>query len=307
MSARTPSEDKGIRKFFTRSKRKDRASSTGEGAVRTESKKTRKTSETEDAGVRKSLSMDLESEMDQNRDQGQHTEEEEEARSYDSIWDEFDQRLKNTEKQFDSFKEDTLKSVRGIVKKLTTRVNDLEERVTKCEKKLKDRSVSGCNCADDIKGLKIELNRLHQYSCKDNIGIHGLKQEDADENSKKVVQAFLKDKLGVELDIRDFAAAHRLPGTSKPARKGKPKKPPQIIARLKDRSDKAEIITNRRKLKGTGISITEDITRENLKLIEEAEKSKNYEAVWFSNGKVRAKLKGGVNKIRNLQIFDEFE
>jgi hypothetical protein len=57
-------------------------------------------------------------------------------------------------------------------------------------------------------------------------------------------------------------------------------------------------------LKGSGISIQEDMTKDNVKLVKEAERSCCFSSVWFANDKVHAKDKKGNNYVLNL--FDDF-
>ena len=81
-----------------------------------------------------------------------------------------------------------------------------------------------------------------------------------------------------------------------------------MIAKIKDRTQRQAVLKNRKRLKGSGISIAEDMTRDNLKLMQDAEASEVFQSVWFSNGKVRAIRKGDIKKnIVILNLFDNFE
>jgi hypothetical protein len=64
------------------------------------------------------------------------------------------------------------------------------------------------------------------------------------------------------------------------------------------------ILWARKALKGSSISIADDMTRENLKLMRQAEESRLFEAVWFVNGKVKAKDRKG-KKESNLNILEK--
>jgi hypothetical protein len=64
----------------------------------------------------------------------------------------------------------------------------------------------------------------------------------------------------------DISATHRLPSKQ-------PNKTKHIIVRLKDRTLRQDILSKQKELKGTGRSIAEDMTRENVHLLKDAEDS----------------------------------
>ena len=195
---------------------------------------------------------------------------------------------------FEQFKAEIRNSLTDMFEKVKEKVENIEQRVVVCEQKLEEP----CSCRAEILELRKELNRLQQHSRKDNSRIFGLK-ETKDENCKKAVCDMLEEKLGISLSVRDFSAAHRLPSENKD-------KPLPMIVRFKDRSDKEVVMKNRKKLKGTGISINDDITRDNMKLMNRAENSEKFESVWFSHGKVLGKLKGPRGKTKTLELFEKF-
>ena len=78
-----------------------------------------------------------------------------------------------------------------------------------------------------------------------------------------------------------------------------------MIVRFKDRSQRYEILRNRAKLKRSGRSIAEDMTRDNVTLMRQAEESNCFQSVWFTNGKVKASdAKGGYYI---LNMYDDFQ
>ena len=202
------------------------------------------------------------------------------------------------EKNLEIFKRETTKEVKFVLKGLTDRIDKLEKRVDKCEKDIlsKTKEITACTCTEDIKNIKKELNRQAQYSRKDSVRIFGL-PETPQEDCKVSVCEMLKSKLNVKISPRDLAAAHRLPAkdTSKP-------KP--VIVRLRDRAHKEEILRERKRLRGKGISIGEDMTIDNVKLVNRAQNSEIFESVWFWNGKVHAKDKRGRHTI--LDLYQDF-
>ena len=68
--------------------------------------------------------------------------------------------------------------------------------------------------------------------------------------------------------------------------------PRSIIAKFLRRSDKRAVMLRRKLLKGSKVSISDDLTSRNVYLIKEARDHNRIEAVWSWDGKVHAK---GVN------------
>ena len=103
--------------------------------------------------------------------------------------------------------------------------------------------------------LHIELNDLGKYSRKTCIRIKGLKIPQNTDTTDAVLSTF-KENLNITLTKHDIEPAHPLPNS-------RADKPAPIIVRLVRISDKENIIYKRRKLKDSGITIFEDMTRKN--------------------------------------------
>ena len=91
----------------------------------------------------------------------------------------------------------------------------------------------------------------------------------------------------------DIEAAHRV-GTVDTVKK----RPRPIIIRFHNRALRDKVLADRKRLKGQGISIAEDLTSANYKLERAAYKHSATMATWTVNGKIFAKLKTG----RTVQI-----
>jgi hypothetical protein len=186
------------------------------------------------------------------------------------------------DERYESFKNDIKNSLRVTLKKVSERLDALEQRVDQCEKtigKLQKSNTGGGvetekRMHGEIMNLKRELNRQAQYSRKDNVRIFGLAEE-VNEDCRKNVSKMIRDRLKIGITENDISAAHRLP--SKNTDKAKP-----MIVRLKDRCQRQEILRNRKTLKGSGISIAEDMTIDYVKLMNRSENSKMFKSVWFA-------------------------
>ena len=106
-----------------------------------------------------------------------------------------------------------------------------------------------------------------------------------------VVSDCLYKDLGLHVET-DIEVAH-----SVGVKDQNPNGPRSIIVKFVRRSDKLEVMLRRKQLKGTGISISDDLTNRNVRLIKEAHDNESLEAVWSWDGKVYAK---GVNGRKSL-------
>ena len=145
----------------------------------------------------------------------------------------------------------------------------------------------------DVDTLLEKANEQEQYSRLEAIRIHGI-PEVANENCKEKVCNVLQQKLGIDIKPDDITKIHRLDQLY-----NRPGKPRPIILRFIAHYNKRDCIENWRKLKGTGIVITEDLTQINYGTLNRAYKNERIESVWSTEGKLYAKLKHG----QHIRIF----
>lgn len=135
--------------------------------------------------------------------------------------------------------------------------------------------------------MELKCNELEQYTRRNSIRIHGMPERSwgrRRENTLELVSDFLYNKLELETDIE---VAHRV------GVKGQNSNNPRsIIVKFVRRSDKLKVMLRRKGLKGSGVSISDDLTTRNVNLIKEVREYERIEAVWSWDGKVYAK---GVN------------
>ena len=144
-----------------------------------------------------------------------------------------------------------------------------------------------------INKLESSLNNMEQYSRRSCIRLFGL-EEKKGENTDFLVSEVIRTKLGVSLEpVKDIDRSHRTgnvqqSSSSTPtghSSNHKPR-PRSIIVKLNSYRKRREIITNRKKLKGSGIVIAEDLTKENQKLLSLARESTKVKSAWTSDGRV---------------------
>ena len=121
----------------------------------------------------------------------------------------------------------------------------------------------------DVRQLKTEnvilqerLERLEQYTRKEQVKIFGLPCREPEENTDKVI-IDLAGKMGVQLQEDDISVSHRLP-----ARGGKP---PPLIVKFVSRNTRAKLMTNKRKLKEaegySSVFLADNLTPQRSKLL----------------------------------------
>ena len=168
--------------------------------------------------------------------------------------------------------ENELSKTKNLVSQLQASLNEQQEQLDR-EKHF--RSV-----------MFARLNDLEQYSRKNNLRIFGIadtdKKESANESEKLVLKLF-KEKLGIHwLTQKDIEIAHRTGRYSEHSNRA-------IIVQLVSRKAKTEIILNRKKLKGTKITIAEDLTIENVRRLKAVNDLDVCAQAWVFGGKIFAK------------------
>ena len=154
--------------------------------------------------------------------------------------------------------------------------------------------------------MELKCNDLVQYTRRNSIRIHGMPERGFGrrrENTFQVVSDCLYKDLGLHVET-DLEVAHRVG-----VKDQNPNGPRSIIVKFVRRSDKLEVMLRRKKLKGTGISVSDDLTTRNVRLIKEARDNERLEAVWSWDGKVYAKGANGHNILlrQNTNIDTELD
>lgn len=202
--------------------------------------------------------------------------------------------------------------------KLTQQVNMLQAQVIGYEVKLKKKD-------EQIKELEKRLDDVEQSSRIDDVIISGLKTRhraysnvaagnNADDTSptetetleSQVIQFF--DSMDIPIHSNQISACHTLPRIIKNT-------PPAIIVRFVNRKDKAGLLQQGYKLKGTGVFVNEHLTRKNGNIAYAArqlKKAKKIKATWTRNCKVFIRTNGAtpeeeravmVKEINELDLY----
>ena len=178
--------------------------------------------------------------------------------------------------------------LRQEVAKITEKNTDLQQQL----------SLHSRTTAD----LKRSLNEQEQYGRLWNLRVYGVKEAHGEvvrDYIDKCRNIFSKT-LGVPTSDGDTETAHRV---GKPVSQDNGGRPRPIIVRFFSRSHRGKILSVRKQLKGAGVSIGEDLTLNNYKLLQQVSKHSATLSAWSYNGRVTAKLKNG--KTVKVDINDD--
>lgn len=186
---------------------------------------------------------------------------------------------------------------------LTSEQQEIYEGINHDLEKSKDHvsaleeQCNGLRSTVDI--LKDEVDSLEQYSRRNCLLIHGIKEDldesgstatDRNENTDDITIKFFQDHLNLNINEWDIERSHRL-GRLKPDR------PRPIIVKFTRYNTRSEVFRAKRLLKGTGFVITESLTPQRLGLLNEAKSNPNVSTTWTSDGKIICLLNDRKTKI----------
>ena len=132
--------------------------------------------------------------------------------------------------------------------------------------------------SNQVSGVLEDLD-IQQYSQRNCLLVHGLK-EDKDKNTDNLVMKLFNEKLGVAVDISMIDRSHRLG----PVRGENNPKPRPVMVKFCSYRIRKAVFTTKRKLKGSGISVTESLTKQRMKLLNEVQKVVGEGNPWAVDG-----------------------
>ncbi len=203
---------------------------------------------------------------------------------------------------------------RDIINTLSKEISDLKSELQQLKVEQVSLKATSDQQTREIAELKAELkdarstnnvlvhrtNDLEQYSRRESIRISGFPDNPHESAAKceENVCNFVNDKLKLPVKITpsDIAAAHRLGGSSRHS------KPRQVIVKFVSRKLRDRVIGARRVLKGSGITISEDLTKMNYQLLQRARDFNTVESAWSSYGRIICLLKNKSKVSINPQV-----
>ena len=128
------------------------------------------------------------------------------------------------------------------------------------------------------------FDRQDQYSRRNCILIHGVK-EIQNEDTNEVVINKIKSEMDLDISPGDTDRTHKLGVPSKG--KNRP-----IIFKFVRYMDRRRVFTNKKRLKGMNMSITEILTKIRMSALREARNKFGFSSGWTAEGEIMYKEEG---------------
>ena len=165
-----------------------------------------------------------------------------------------------------------------------------------------------------ISNLLNKIDELEQYSRRNCLLINGIKEVDppnenlseetsevsTQENTGIAVLLLFNEKLGVDVHIKNIDRTHRI-GRQKQRNKDAPR---QIIVKFSNYITRQRVFQARRKLKGTQITIVENLTSKRVAILSKARNKFGVRIVWSLDGRIFAVVEGVKTRIDSIEQID---
>jgi hypothetical protein len=178
--------------------------------------------------------------------------------------------------------------VSGLVDEVSARVIDsLTAALDAANNKIQDLS-------SEVESLKLQLadrnlelsgriDDLEQHQRRNNLRFYGV-PELPDEDTSAVVVDILQKKMGMVIDAELIDTSHRVGGKREAERSGAEPRPRPILVRFTHHYHRRRSFSGKRQLKGTGIVIREDLTRQRMEVYLKAKERYGLNKVWTLDG-----------------------
>ena len=137
---------------------------------------------------------------------------------------------------------------------------------------------------EKVDKLSSLVDRQEQYSSRNCILIHGVK-ENQNEDTDEVVINKIKIEMDLDISPRDIDCTHRIGVLTKG--KNRP-----IIVKFVRYMDRRRVFTNKKRLKGKNMTITERLTKIRMSALKEARNKFGFSSIWTADGKILYKEEG---------------
>ena len=120
--------------------------------------------------------------------------------------------------------------------------------------------------------------------------------------------SIIKDRLNIPIDELDIQRSHRLgpPNSKRPLRSNKKKAPRPIIVKFTNYKKRKEVYSSKKKLKGQGIVISENLTVNRYKIYQAAILKFDRKIVWSNEGRIFANINGNIVVISSMEDLDKY-
>lgn len=164
-----------------------------------------------------------------------------------------------------------LKKNNEIIEGLKTALNDRDKKIERLEEHIDD---------------------LEQYQRRQCIRIFGMTEEENENTDEIAIE--VAEKVGVKVELTDIDRSHRV---GRGQENGRPR---PIIVKFVSYRKRSEVFRNKRNLKGSGITIREDLTRARYHLLREAINKYGVTNVWTQDGTIIVKEGNSKKRLRSI-------
>ena len=199
------------------------------------------------------------------------------------------------------------------IEKCESDVHELAGRVTALESSSKEND----DLVNGITNLEKEVNDIEQYSRRNSLRVSGI-PEKLNESTDELVKKLAEDKLNVRIADQDIDRSHRVGKIINVTGDENTKtRHRQILIKFTNYDARNKIILSRSKLKGSGITIHEDLTRKNQTLLSKTSKKQGVVSAWSKDGRIFAAvpsttpgqtvkmLISGIDDLKNVPKVDD--
>lgn len=214
----------------------------------------------------------------------------------DEIKTAVNQAVSNTIKNGSFINEITQKVIEAVTTLLEDKLINIEKSVAELKRdneKLENKILELQNnrIVFDYNNPRFEeLDRMEQTARSCHLRIFNVKEKTLEDIKQEVKN--ICEKVSVKVADDDIQLCYRVGKNQKDKNRG-------IFVKLKDVTIKQRIYGNKKFLKGTGITIKEDLTQIRLNLMKRAVDKYGIHNVWTTNGKIFVSLHNKVHSIKN--------
>lgn len=172
--------------------------------------------------------------------------------------------------------------------------------INRIDERLSARETYVDNRLDELQeeniSLRAKTDDLEQRSRLENLRIFGI-PEKAGENTDNLV-IDVATKLQVPITTASIGRSHRVG----------PKKPGStraIIVKFVSFAERQKLFAAKKKLKGSGITIKEDLTNIRQSILQKALKQFTNQSIWTQNGVIVIKLDNVYHRIQTMKELDD--
>ena len=133
---------------------------------------------------------------------------------------------------------------------------------------------------------------MEQYSRRNCLLLHGVR-ENSNENTNDIAVKTISENLDIDIQKEDLDRTHRVGKGNRADGKARP-----IIIKFARYNVRRNVYSNKRKLKGKSLLITESLAR--VRLLKQAQTRYGVENVWTSDGRILHKIGNNILQYKGV-------